>query len=110
MKLQVQSLQGLVIHMDNERRKEVHVFDVLRELLPKHPNITDLKIELDKHYDEKKSLELFVMIVRTLTKLERLVVWNYSTMTANDIDQISPLKSLKCWQINKFKSKSFYKI
>ena len=104
-KLQVHSLKILEI----EIRNKVPVFDILREFLPRHPNITQFEIKFKYDYDEPKSLKLIPMILATLTKLERLEVWNHSKITAKDIKQITALETLKFWRINDHKSETFYK-
>ena len=106
--LEVHSLQFLDILVDNESQDKVPAFEILQEVLKKHPNITDFKIQFDNDYDEQKSLELIPMIVGLSSKLERLVIVNYSKITPEVINQIAALKVLK-WQINEHKSETFYK-
>ena len=106
--LQVDSLQLLVIHIDNHK-DEVPAFDILREFLPRHSNITQFKIGFAKVYDEPNSLELIPMILATLRKLERLVVDKCTKITSDVIKQIAALKTLNSWQINKHESETIYK-
>ena len=105
--LQVDSLQLLEIKIDNEPQDKMPVFDILQEFLPRHPNITQFKIGFFNYYDEPKSLELISMILAGLPQLEMLVVWNYSKITADVIEQIVALETLKSWQINLHDSEIF---
>ena len=107
--LQVHSLQLLVIHIDNRYKVQVPAFDILQKFLPRHPNITQFEIGFVEDHDEPMSLKLIPMILAALTKLERLVVWHYSKITADVIEQIAALKTLKYWWINDHKSETFYK-
>ena len=106
--LQIQSLEVLVIQINNEPEDEVPPFDVLQEFMPRHPNITQFEIRFWNDYDEPKSLELIPMILTTLTQLERLVVWRCPKITENVIKPIAALKTLKSWKINDHKSETFY--
>ena len=107
--VKVQSLQVLVIHILNFSLDiVVPAFDILQEFLPRHPNITEFKIDFDEDYDEPKSLELVPMVVRSLPKLERLEVVECTKITAKVINQIAALKMLKYWKINGHKSETFY--
>ena len=105
--LQVHSLQDLVIHIDNWSK--VPAFDILQKLLPKHPNITEFFITFNYNYDEPKLFQLIPMIVRSLRKLERLVVHKCPKITPDVIMQMAALKTLKSWWISDHKSETFYK-
>ena len=106
-KLQVHSLQDLVIHVDNW--SQVPAFDILQKFLPKHPNITEFYMTFNFNYDEPKLFQLIPMIVRSLRKLEKLVVHNCPKITPIVIKQMAALKTLKSWRINDHKSETFYK-
>ena len=105
----VKSLQVLVIHILNLNIL-VPAFDILQEFLPRHPNITEFKIDFNEDYDEPKSLELIPMVVRSLPKLERLEVVKCTKITPKVINQIAALKMLKYWKINGLESETFYKM
>ena len=107
--LQVDSLQLLVIQINNKRDDKVPVFEILQEFLPRHPKITQFEIKFWRDYDEPKSLELIPMFLATLTKLERLKVFDCPKLTADVINQIAKLETLKSWKINDHNSKTFYK-
>ena len=106
--LQVKTLLVLDVSIDNELEDKVPVFEILQECLPNNPNITNFKIDFYKDCDESKS-ELVPMIVKSLAKLKSLQVLKYSQITPEIIKQIVPLKSLKFWEINDYKSETFYK-
>ena len=107
--LKVDSLQVLVIHINNRNQDEVAAFDILQEFLPRHPNITEFGIGFFEDYDEPKSLELIPMILATLPKLERLEVEKCPKTTPDAIKQIAALETLKSLQINEHDSETFYK-
>ena len=107
--LQVDALQVLEIHIKNKPQDKVPVFDILQELLPRHPNITRFEIRFANDYDEPKSLELIPMILETLKKLEWLEVENYPKITRDVLNQIVALETLTSWEINGHKSETFYK-
>ena len=103
-KLQVASLQVLVIQVNNEPEDKVAAFDVLQELLPKNPNITQFKILLLSNHDEPKSRELIPMILAALPQLERLEFRNCRKITPHVIKHIAALETLTSWKINEHKS------
>lgn len=107
-KLHVQLLQVLEVGFNNMPKDKVLAFEVLQKVLPKHPSVTDLQVVFDRDYDDGKAQELITMIVGTLPLLERLVIRNYSKITAEIITQIAELKTLQSWKINGFKSETFY--
>ena len=104
--LHVETLEVLDIKIHNEPQDKV--FDVLLEFLPRHPRITQFRINLLSNYDDLKSPELISMIVGTLKILEKLEIVNCPKITVEILKQITTLKSLKSWQINDYKSETFY--
>ena len=107
-KLHVPSLQVFRMQIYNDSQDRMPTLEILQEILSKHPNVTHFEIGIYKDHDEPKSLELIPMIVAALTKLDRLEVWGYRQITANVINQIGALKTLKYWKINDLKSETFY--
>ena len=108
-KLHVKTLQAIDIHITNYRLDKVPAFDILKEFLPKHPNITDFRIEFVKDYCEPKSFKLIVLIVRVSSNLERLEVMRCPKITQKIINQIAELRTITSWRINGYNSETFYK-
>ena len=111
--LRLGSLQVLHVTLRKDEFKayqltQDNVFDILQELLLKHPNITDLAIMFDY---ESRILNLIQMIMIVLTKLEKLVFLNHaSKIKEEDIRKIVSLEKLKSWTINAYESEPFYKV